>query len=427
MTARERLRRVQWLLGVTAVLSAASWAVTSATLLLLLIACADVAVPLSLSFRRTGLVLATLVALIAAGVALVRARGVSSEESVALWLEDHLPELRYSLVTLLKPVGAAEATLERVVAGTRWRAPLERALLRAVGVPLFLLAFALIVARMLPAGSARRALTPVRGDVLARTPTGARNASALESIVARVTPPAYSGLASVTIEQPTTITALAGSQLEIEGRRTDAPVDARVDSQRVAVVSDGARWRSTLTMPVRAEALRFADGIRERWVVLEPRADSVPVVTLTLPARDSVLRTRAGRIPIVAEVHDDFGLAGGWLELIISSGDGEQFRFRTLTLGHTSGGGARSSAIRRMLPLDSLRLEPGDVLHLRAMARDRNTVTGPGIGSSDTRTLRVLRAGEGDSVAMEGAPPPAADSSLLSQRSSAARWRTSRS
>lgn len=416
MTARERLRRVRWILGGAAVLSAATWAMTSATLLLLLIAGADVAVPLSLSFRRAGLVLATLVALVAAGVALVRARGVLSEESAALWLEERLPELRYSLVTLLQPVGATAATLERVVAGTRWRVPIERALLRAVGVPLFLLAIALIVARALPAGSASRALTPVRGDVLARTPAGAPNASALESIVARVTPPAYSGLASVTIEQPMTITALAGSQLVIEGRRTDAQVDARMDSQQVTVASDGDRWRSTLTMPVRAAALRFADGIRERWVVLEPHADSVPVVTLTIPARDSVLRTRAGHIPIVAEVHDDFGLADGWLELIISSGDGEQFKFRTLTLGRTNGGGARSSVIRRMLPLDSLRLEPGDVLHLRAMARDRNTVTGPGIGSSETRTLRVLRAGERDSVAMEGAPPPAADSSLLSQR-----------
>ena len=416
MTARERLRHVRWILGVTALLSAASWAMASATLLLLLIAGADVAVPLSLSFRRAGVVLATLVALAAAGVTLVRARGVSSDESVALWLEEHLPELRYSLVTLLQPVGAAATTLERVVAGTRWRAPVERALLRAVGVPLLLLAVALIVARALPAGSARRALTPARGDVLARPPAGARHASALASIVARVTPPAYSGLAPVTIEQPTTITALAGSQLVIEGRRTDAPVNARVDSRQVTVASDGDRWRSTLTMPVRAAALRFADGIRERWVVLAPRADSAPVVTLTLPARDSVLRTRAGHIPIVAEVHDDFGLAEGWLELIISSGGGEQFKFRTLTLGRTSGGGARSSAIRRMLPLDSLRLEPGDVLHLRAMARDRNTVTGPGIGSSDTRTLRVLRAGDGDSVAIEGAPPPAADSSLLSQR-----------
>jgi len=416
MTARARLRVVRWVIGLSTALSAAVWAATSVTLLLLLIASIDVVVPLSLAFRRGGLMLATLIALVAAGVALARGRGVLREESVALWLEERLPELRYSLVTLLEPVGASAAALERVVAGTRWRTPIERAVVRAVGLPLVLLALALLVARALPAGSARRAFAPVSGDVLARPPARARHASALEAIVARVTPPAYSGLASVTIEQPTTITALVGSRLVIEGRRTDAAVTARADSQPMPVATDDDRWRSTLTMPARPVALRFADGIRERWVVLDPRADSVPVVTLTDPARDSVLRTRAGRIAITAEVHDDIGLAEGWLELIISSGDGEQFHFRTLTLGRTRSGGARSLTLRRMLSLDSLRLQAGDVLHLRAMASDRNSATGPGIGSSDTRTLRVPRVGEGDSVAMEGAPPPAADSSLLSQR-----------
>jgi hypothetical protein len=416
VTARERLRGARWILGVGTVSSAVAWAAVSAVLLLLVVAGIDVVVPLSLSLRQAGLALAMLVALVAAGITLARARGVLHEESVALWLEERLPELRYSLVTLLAPVGASSAQLERVVAGTHWRAPIERALLRAVGVPLLLLASALLVTRALPAGSTRRAFAPAPGDALARTPVDARNRSALETIVATVTTPAYSGLAPVTLEQPATITALAGSRLVIEGRRTAAQVSAGLDSQRVAVVADADRWRSTLTMPPRAAALHFADGIRERWVVVDPRADSVPVVTLTHPARDSVLRTPIGRIPIVADMRDDFGLAECWFELIISSGGGEQFRFRTLALGRMNGGNARSLTLRTTLVLDSLRLEPGDVLHLRAMARDRNTASGPGIGSSDTRTLRVLRAGEGDSVAVEGAPPPAADSSLLSQR-----------
>jgi len=50
------------------------------------------------------------------------------------------------------------------------------------------------------------------------------------------------------------------------------------------------------------------------------------------------------------------------------------------------------------------------------VARDRNSVSGPGSGFSETRTVRVARAGEYDSVAVEGAPPPEADKSLVSQR-----------
>jgi hypothetical protein len=56
------------------------------------------------------------------------------------------------------------------------------------------------------------------------------------------------------------------------------------------------------------------------------------------------------------------------------------------------------------------------MVHLRAVARDGNNVSGPGAGASETRVLRVARAGEYDSIAVEGAPPPEADKSLISQR-----------
>jgi hypothetical protein len=68
------------------------------------------------------------------------------------------------------------------------------------------------------------------------------------------------------------------------------------------------------------------------------------------------------------------------------------------------------------LDLDALSLKPGDMVHLRAVAHDGNNVSGPGMGASETRVLRVARAGEYDSIAVEGAPPPEADKSLISQR-----------
>ena len=57
-----------------------------------------------------------------------------------------------------------------------------------------------------------------------------------------------------------------------------------------------------------------------------------------------------------------------------------------------------------------------DVLQLRAVARDANDVSGPGLGSSETRAIRVARAGEYDSVSVDPAPPGEPEGQVLSQR-----------
>jgi hypothetical protein len=55
-------------------------------------------------------------------------------------------------------------------------------------------------------------------------------------------------------------------------------------------------------------------------------------------------------------------------------------------------------------------------VHLRAVVVDGNTLSGPGRGASETRTVRVARAEEYDSVAVDAAPPPGVERSVLSQR-----------
>ena len=103
-------------------------------------------------------------------------------------------------------------------------------------------------------------------------------------------------------------------------------------------------------------------------------------------------------------------------EYIVSSGEGESFTFKSGTLGGRQVDTRRTLRLAASLGLDALGLKPGDMVHLRAVARDGNTVSGPGLGASETRVLRVARAGEYDSIAVEGAPPPEADKSLISQR-----------
>jgi hypothetical protein len=169
-------------------------------------------------------------------------------------------------------------------------------------------------------------------------------------------------------------------------------------------------------MPSRATVVRLRDGSAERIITLEPRADSAPVVTLTVPARDTVLRTPSGTLPLTARATDDFGLGALWFEYIVSSGEGESFTFRSGVVRRTMAQGARAFALDASLPLDSLELAAGDIIHLRAVAVDGNRATGPDTGVSETRTVRVPRQSEYDSVAVEGAPPPEVDESELSQR-----------
>jgi hypothetical protein len=170
------------------------------------------------------------------------------------------------------------------------------------------------------------------------------------------------------------------------------------------------------TMPDSAAILELLAGRGTRLLVVDARPDSLPVVRLAAPARDTVWPAPRGELPLHAVVHDDYGLADGWFEYVVTTGSGEQFSFRTGALGRRTFSGARDGVLDARLPLDSLRLEPGDVMHLRAVALDRNMVTGPDTGFSDTRTIRVPTPGEGDSASVYAMAPADADSSLLSQR-----------
>jgi hypothetical protein len=129
-----------------------------------------------------------------------------------------------------------------------------------------------------------------------------------------------------------------------------------------------------------------------------------------------VLAAATGVIPLSASARDDIGIVSGWFEIIVTSGSGESFKSRTAVLGRKSGNDARALQLESALRLDSLALQPGDIVHLRAVARDANPASDAVAGSSETRTLRVYRTGESDSVAVEGAPPPEVGKSELSQR-----------
>ena len=336
---------------------------------------------------------------------------------VALWIEEHVPRLEYALVTAVDPVSAGPSgeLLERTIATVSWDKETRHAMSRALGWPSAAVATGLAVYLLALRVDVARSAVDDRSVPTVTAASG--NAPApFARLVATVRAPAYAGGRVVRVESPASIATLVGSTVTLEAPGTGEGVSVDVAGQTIPLERAGETWRVGITVGGRPSLIRLRQASAERIVALEPRLDSVPSVRLTLPARDTVMRVARGAILLSGDAHDDIGLASGGFEYIVSSGEGESFQFRSGTLGARQLGGARDGALSASLLLNAIALKAGDMVHLRAVARDGNTVSGPGMGASETRVLRVARAGEYDSIAVEGAPPPEADKSLISQR-----------
>ena len=405
MKARERVERARAGLGVAVIAYAFLWALGAFALVRALARLVPV--------TEASIAAPPAAAVIAAAVALWRTRRAWRREAVALWLEERAPALRYALVTASEqPDAAAADALERAAGAERLAAPIARVLARAFAIPLAVLVVALVVPVFAPSRALISASAPGGRALAALRAHGDR----LAPLAVTVTPPAYSRLPARTLADPAAIAALVASAIVVSGPGGDSGLYATRGDTALHVERDGGRWRVRFPMPAKAMALRLTDGARDRLLVLEPQPDSAPVVTLTAPARDTVLRVPEGDIAVTADARDDFGLGSAWLEYIISSGEGESFTFRNGIIARTEARGARTASLSGVLHLGALALKPGDLIHVRGVARDLNDATGPDTGTSETRTIRIARKDEYDSVAVEGAPSPEADKAMLSER-----------
>ncbi len=235
--------------------------------------------------------------------------------------------------------------------------------------------------------------------------------------------PSYVGGESGTVDNVGSVSVLAGSLVVLEGEGAPPQVQGgRVgDVTRRSMPVDEApgRWRVRVTADSLPTSLRVQRGGVARLLIIEGYPDTIPVVNLNLPGRDSVLRVAQGTLSLEAAARDDHGLRGAWFELIISSGEGERFTVRTVTTGMrtwSAGSSQRDATLTATLDLVALKLMPGDVVHLRAAARDGYPSPARDAGISETRSFRIARANENDSVAVEPVPPTEVEKSLLSQR-----------
>ena len=427
MTPTERIRRARTTLALALGVRALLIAMACGLAVVALGVAGDAVVGLPLALRE--LLLPAALSLGAAVFVVlclsrVRAAWRSTDEEIALWLEGRIPSLGYALVTSIgAPDAAAARALEREVAA----APVERTVREASGHALWrpgVVALVLLgLVALAPPGAVARVTAPAAGDLLDRAGGTARaERDPLATIVVRVSPPAYAGLPARTIEDPSAVPALAGSRVTVEGLGASVRAIVGNDTVRAAARASARAgappgWVVALAVPAQPSAVRLLGPARERLFLIDPYADSVPTARLELPARDSVLRVARGDLPLAAEFRDDLGLADGAFEYIISAGAGETFTFRSgRVAARRYEAGVRFARIEGVLRLDSLRLGPGDLIHLRAVATDRNDVTGPGTGASETRTIRVARPDEYDSVAVDPMPPTEPEKNALSQR-----------
>lgn len=393
---------------------------------LLAVVLARVALSSSLSSSQA-LVLGVVAAAVAWSV-LARRRRAPDAVQAALWIEEQQPTPPdFALVTFVEQAATAPAALARA-AETVWsRAAVADGLSRArreawLGPSLFALCALLLVVVPRPAPTAT-----ANGTAATAGPaSGASGGSAVAPLGAwrlRVVPPAYTGQRAVDHGDATAVVAVSGSTIELvgEGPMPTATVSVvgTAAAQPVPAAAADDAWRLRMVATDAPATVRVSRGERTRLLVIEGHADSIPVVTLEQPARDSVFREARGQLPLLASMSDDIGLASARFELLVSSGEGERFTVRTVTLGTGTWrptGATRRASIRATLDLAALELLPGDVVHLRAIARDGHPAATREFGTSETRAFRIARPTEYDSVAVEPAPPPEVDKSLLSQR-----------
>jgi len=415
MSPFARLRVVRLFLASGATLRALGWGIVAGLSVLLAATAVDSYLSLSLATRHLlqlvafGAGIATLAAL------LWRDRRVWTLHRVALWVEERDPSIAYALVTAVE---TGDSTLVRTVPKDGWTRTARVGALRAPLVPLAATAITLIVLLLLPAGAVARIRSPHPGDsirgAVRRNPARSR----LSPLLARIEPPAYTHTSASTVDDPTEIRPIAGSVVTFSGQGRAEGIVARVNAESLVANARGDQWSIRMVVGAKPAVVRLTDRSFERLVVINAVVDAPPIVSLHKPAKDSVLRVATGSLALSADATDDVGLTSAAFEYIISSGEGETFKFRSGTVGGSpiTAPGATHASITAALPLDALKLVPGDVVHIRAVARDGNTVSGPGVGASETRALRVARTGEYDSLAVEAAAPTEEAKNVVSQR-----------
>lgn len=445
-SAAERLiRGVRVAFATRAVLRGTIAALAALAVVGLSLVAIDLAVPLVASARR----LLRWLPLVAAAVPLAWAAlsaGRATPRRLALLVEERVPSLQGRLLTVLEtPPGGGGGLLARALAeevdervsGIRagdvveWR--LRRSAFVLAGATALAASFALLFPGPAaaawerwtrPEDSYGSAWREARASVLPTVATPP--IPGFDELRWRIDPPAYAGRRAVDARGEGPIPVLPGSRVRLRSRfpaRWDSVRVTRIGAGALPVRRAGREWTAEWPAApaergVLLEAFAGGERVASRTAAVVAEADRPPQVELREPREDLVLGATRGRVPLAAVAVDDFGIGDIRLTWIVSRGSGESFTFEEgeWPLGRLRHEGA-SARGELVLDLATLKLQPGDVIHLRAVARDRNDVTGPGEGVSATRMIRIAKPDEMHTVTTTiGLPAEVEKNPILSQR-----------
>lgn len=431
MKAAERVNRTKRSLGVITTASAIFWAGAAlfGGFALVVLIRSTIAVPSAVAIALP--TLAVLGALGTLGYLLWRNRYVWSFNRVALWIEEKAPQLRYALVTAIDPRYKDAAHIMEPVVAKVDTSPFVRETAKKSLLPAFL-AFAATAAIFFFIPKDLRTGFDI-SDIFRPGEKGpAVIANRLVPLYGTLTPPAYANMPQQQLEEPTTVSGLQGSALVLTGKGTADGISvtqeypgASVESVPLEVTSGGQGWMVNVDMTDSIPSLlRFRDRQFTRPpVIIDPILDQPPSAKLLLPMRDTTLRMQNGRLAgslsLSADLRDDIGISRAEYEMTIASGgqggDGS-FEFRDTVVGRKTFNGARTGRLELTIPWNSLKLDEGHQVFVRAVVYDNNGYAKtPGKGYSETRTIRIATSAEYDTLNVNPAPP-SADTALVTLR-----------
>lgn len=355
------------------------------------------AVVLAMAGRPTGraglLTLAALVAAVVGARVLLgdawRAGWWRETAGLALRVERRAPQARNLILTAaeLSARGAVDAHIPGLV--MRRAAATAASLAPAALFPSRRAVTGLVAAAVLCGASLARPAS-VR---VAVAPSAADAVPGVRGLTVRVIPPAYAGLDSQRLEDPSRLEVLAGSRLEL---RVQADADG-VELETLAGTQDLQRrdgaWIAGLVaerdgflalQPKRAAGARGARVL----VGLTVTPDRPPRLTLRAPGRDLFFAAVPDTLPVVVEAEDDLGLSSLRLRYTAVAGSGERFTFteRDVPIA-VAGITARAWRATGTWRLRDLGLEPGDMVVYRAIATDGRP--GAAAASSESYVIEV--------------------------------------
>ncbi|MEZ5316256.1 MAG: hypothetical protein R2752_02535 [Vicinamibacterales bacterium] len=361
---------------------------------------------------------------LAASVAAWRAAATSRRAAATARLVERVAPAHNVLVTaaeLITAPGRVPAPIgARVVAdATRAATTTDLARVFPAARPVGLLAAAAVAWGVTVVAAGRLPVAGLAGGDAASGAGTTAAAPAIGAVHVRVTPPAYTGRAAETLDDPPRLEVLAGSRLDLDVDATAATLTVETMAGSGAATGDGpARFRASLVadrdgfIAIEPHAADGSSGTR-RILGLVVTPDRAPAVRITEPARDLFLAQADRALDVALEADDDLGLKTLALTYTKVSGSGENFAFTSgevvVAVTRTSD---RAWSATGALPIDTLGLEPGDMVVYRGVATDARPGATP--VESDAFIVEITAPG---SVAAEGfAIDDQRDRYALSQR-----------